>query len=179
MENPIVINLDNIFNKDNKLEIIVLCRESNIKLKKLAKGNINIYKKYFNFNDKYSVEKWIFLDINIETSKKGATILQSMTATGKISMKMVLLNPPKEIPEVNLDNKSVISNKTHGSVYSQALKNNLKNISNTKENVKSNKSERFRSITEHNNEFLKKLKTRKAEDIFGENYVIDELEESI
>ena len=38
------------------------------------------------------------------------------------------------------------------------MKNNLKNISNIKDNVADNKKERFRSVTEHENEFLKKLK---------------------
>ena len=181
MENPIEIILDNVFNQDNKLEIYVLSRESNVKLKKIAKGNINIYKKYFKFTDKYSVEKWVFLELNVETSKNGTQILQSMIATGKINMRVTLLNPPKEdtdkLFQIN-EEKTVYSSKTFGSVYSQALKANLKNIKEKKESVKANKTERLRSVTEHNNEFLKKLKTRKAEDIFGDNYIIDETDES-
>ena len=181
MENPVEISLDNVFSQDNKLEIYVLLRETNVRLKKIAKGSINIYKKYFKYTDKYSVEKWVFLELNVETSKTGTQILQSMIATGKINMNVTLLNPPKEDPDklqqIN-EEKSVYSNKTYGSVYSQALKANLKNIKETKDSVKANKTERLRSVTEHNNEFLKKLKTRKAEEIFGDNYVIDETDES-
>ena len=98
-----------------------------------------------------------------------------MTTTGKIFMKMSLQNPPEE------DNKlipskyeqSVATAKTGGSIYSIALKNNLKNLDNTRGKVMANKTEKYRSITEHTNEFLKNLKNNKFNNLF-QNDIIDE-----
>ena len=55
---------------------------------------------------------------------------------------------------------------------SQILKNNIKNISLTRDNTANTRTERYRSITEHTNEFLKNLKNRKE-------YTEDELLEDI
>ncbi len=174
-----MLNLDNCFTCDNKLEILILLRESATRLKKIAKGTINIYKKYFNFTKKYKEEKWVYLDIfnpKGNDSNQNTLILQTVSSTGKIFMKVALLNPPLEEDPLNKlgDSNTVITTKTANSVYSQALKNNLNILDKTKENIKSNKTEKFRSISENTNEFLRNLKNKK----FGaDEYIVEEVEE--
>jgi len=98
-----------------------------------------------------------------------------MTVTGKIYMKISLLNPPVE------DNKlgstkyepTIVTTKTGTSIYSIAMKNNLKNLDNTKNKINANKTEKYRSITEHTNEFLRNLKNNKFQTLW-ENDIIDE-----
>ena len=179
MKESLVLILDNCFTNDNKVEILVLQRESVTRLKKIAKGNINIYKKYFNFTKKYKEEKWIYLDLfNYKTTgdNQSTVILQTVSSTGKIYMKVALLNPPVEDENSNKfgDSHTVITTKTATSVYSQALKNNLKVLDKTKENIKANKTEKFRSISENTNEYLRNLKNRKAG---SDEYIIEEVDE--
>lgn len=92
-------------------------------------------------------------------------------------MKVALLNPPSEEDPHNKqsDSHTVITTKTATSVYSQALKNNLQILDKTKENVKSNKTEKFRSISENTNEYLRNLKNRK---VGVDEYIVEEVEES-
>jgi len=175
--------LDSIFTKDNKLLIYVLLRESKTKLRKIAVGKINIYKKYF-LAKNYNIEKWIYLDLNVNAlnlesnppaNAPNSDIINAMTVTGKIYMKISLLNPPVE------DNKlgstkyepTIVTTKTGTSIYSIAMKNNLKNLDNTKNKISANKTEKYRSITEHTNEFLRNLKNNKFQTLW-ENDIIDE-----
>lgn len=176
MKEEIVFTFDNVFKSDNKLEILILQRESQTKLKKIAKGNINIYKKYFNFTKKYKEEKWVYLDLFKFSSDAGQTqIIQTLSSVGKIFMKVHLLNPPTEDENAKQgDSHTVMTSKTGGSIYSQTLKNNLKTLDKTKENIKLNKTEKFRSITENTNEYLKNIKNRKQG---NDEYVIEELPE--
>lgn len=104
-------------------------------------------------------------------------ILQTLSSTGKIFMKAILINPPSEDENSAKfgDNQTVISSKTSNSIYSQAIKNNLKILEKTKENIKANKTEKFRSITENSNDYLRNLKNRK--DGLDE-YVIEEVNET-
>jgi uncharacterized protein YqgV (UPF0045/DUF77 family) len=102
-------------------------------------------------------------------------ILRAVANTGKIFMKAQLLDPllggegglrkPKGI----YDNISIYTATTHASAMTHILKNNLKNLPNIKDKAQQIKTEKFRSITEHTNEFLKSLKNKKnaiAEDLF-------------
>ena len=144
----------------------------------MAVGKINIYKKYF-LAKNYNIEKWVYLDINVKAlqldANSNSEILSAMTTTGKIYMKISLVNPPIE------DNKivpskyepSVATTKTGASIYSIALKNNLKNLDNTRGKIMSNKTEKFRSITENTNEFLRNIKNNKFNALF-QNDIIDE-----
>lgn len=156
-----------------------MLRESATRLKKIAKGAINIYKKYFNYTKKYKEEKWVYLDLfNPKGSEnnQNTLILQTVSSTGKVFMKVALLNPPVEDDPLNKtgDSHTVITTKTATSVYSQALKNNLNILDKTKENIKANKTEKFRSISENTNEFLRNLKNKK---IGADEYIVEEVEE--
>lgn len=157
--------------------MLILQRESATRLKKIAKGQINIYKKYFNFTKKYKEEKWVYLDLfNTKRDNQNTQILQTVSSTGKIFMKVALMNPPSEDENSARqgDHQTVITTKTSNSIYSQALKNNLKILDKTKENIKANKTEKFRSISENTNEFLRNLKYRKEG---ADEYIIEEVDE--
>jgi hypothetical protein len=104
-------------------------------------------------------------------------ILKTVINTGKIYMKSELIDP--SIGELghnknnsHLDNISIFTSTTNKSAMSQILKNNIKNMSLTRDNTANTRTEKYRSITEHTNEFLRKLKDRKE-------YTEDELLEDI
>jgi flagellar biosynthesis chaperone FliJ len=181
VKEPLVLLLDNCFTCDNKIDILLLQRESATRLKKIAKGQINIYKKYFNYTKKYKEEKWVYLDLfNVKSGDTQNTmILQTVSSTGKIFMKVALMNPPVDEEQPTFkgnDGHTVITQKTVNSVYTTALKNNLKILDKTKENIKANKTEKFRSISENTNEYLRNLKNRK----YGaDEYVIEEVDEIV
>jgi len=148
--------------------------QSGKKYRKLARGEINIYKKYF-LSNRYAVEKWVFLELLLTQTEqvgKGNAILQATTHVGKIYLKYNLLDPPLEEEKRNQksDGHSVISNKTGMTNYTQHMKANVKNISNIKDNVFDNKKEKLRSVTEKENEFLRRLKEGKVYFSEGELY---------
>jgi hypothetical protein len=110
-------------------------------------------------------DKWIHLELfqtQLEQMGHNTNIIKTVINTGKIYLKTTLLED--ELQEQNgkkniNDNFTVYS--TASLAVTQALKNNLKNLSYTKDKVNANKTEKFRSICEHNNEFLKNLKNKK------------------
>jgi hypothetical protein len=174
--------LENAFTKDNRMLIFVLLRESKTKLRKVGVGKINIYKKYF-LAKTYNFQKWIYLDLNLGAlnisgpgeNLQNSEILSAMTTTGKIFMHCTLLNPPPEDDKIfsHKYEPSVHTSKTGGSIYSIAIKNNIKNLENTKAKIQNNRSEKYRSITEHTNDFLKNVKAGKYAHMWA-NDVIDE-----
>ena len=140
------------------------------KYRKVAKGEINFYKKYF-LAEKLVVDKWVYLNLfetQLEQMGHNTNILKAVTNTGKIYMKAALLDPLIEdannaLPKAKsiFDHISIYTATTHASAMTQILKTNLKNMANTKDKIQSNKTDRLRSVTEHSNEFLRSLKNRK------------------
>ena len=145
------------------------------KYRKIAKAEINLYKKYF-LTEKLGVDKWVHLELletQLEQMGHNTNILKTVINTGKIYMKSQLIDAA--ITEVSrnksafCDNMTIYSSTTQATAITQMLKNNLKNISNTKEKTATTRTEKYRSITEHTNEFLRNLKNRKLyseEDLF-------------
>jgi hypothetical protein len=146
------------------------------KYKKIGRGEINFYKKYF-LTEKTGIEKWIHFNLfetQIENMVNDTNIVKAVANQGKIFMKArflgALLNEQQKSSQAfsklyQTDSHSVYST---NSIMSQILKNNLKSVPIRKERVTANKTETFRSIIEHNNEFLKNLKNRKIslEDLY-------------
>lgn len=171
------------------LTVMVKCAK---KYRKIAKAELNFYKKYF-LSEKLGIDKWVHLELmetQLEQLGQNTNIIKTVINTGKIYMKSQLIDPA--LADVNLqmnystrknnnyDNISVFTSTTHASLISQILKNNLKNISNTKDEILKVRNEKYRSITENTNEFLRNLKNRK---VYSENDlyedIIEEDEEGI
>lgn len=178
MENPHIMPIKDPFTREkNVINMIIMIRIGK-KYRKIAKAEINLYKKYF-LTEKLGVDKWVHLELletQLEQMGHNTNILKTVINTGKIYMKSQLIDP--EIAEVSAgksafcDNMTIYTSTTQASAITQMLKNNLKNISNTKEKTATTRTEKYRSITEHTNEFLKNLKNRKL-------YTEDELFEDI
>jgi hypothetical protein len=101
------------------------------------------------------------LQNQLEQMGHNSNIIQTVFNTGKIYMQTELLDDILQEhngKKTRFENLSVYTNP---STVSQALKNNLKNLNYTKDKINANKTERFRSIVENNNEFLKNIKNRK------------------
>ncbi len=114
------------------------------KYKKVAKGEINIYKKYF-IGDNMTTEKWVYLTLyqtQLENMGHNTDIIKAELNKGKIYMTLNLLQPISE----------------------------YKDIAAVKEPIQSNKTERYRSVVENSNEFLKKIKGKKANEIMEDLY---------
>lgn len=162
--------LSDPFTKGKNTMFITLLLRTGKKYRKIAKGELNFYKKYF-LNDKLAIDKWIYLNLyetQLEQMGHSSNILKAVSNTGKIYMKAQLLDPLLEdgsngIPKNKniLDNISIYTATTHASAMTQILKQNIKNLANTKDKAQANKTEKFRSITENSNDFLRSLKNRK------------------
>lgn len=114
------------------------------KYKKIAKGDINIYRKYF-MNDKKPVQKWLTLTLfqtQLENMGHKSDIIKAEINLGKIQLDINFID--------SIDSK--------------------KKTTVIKEPIQSNKSERFRSVVENSNEFLKKIKQKKGTEIMEELY---------
>lgn len=151
----------------NTISMIVMIRVGK-KYRKIAKADLNFYKKYF-LSEKLGVDKWIHLQLletQLEQMGHSTNILKTVINTGKIYMKSLLIEPALADSssfgksQKFCDNLSVISSITSSSVASQILKNNLKNIVNIKDKTANVRTERYRSITEHTNEFLRNIKNK-------------------
>ncbi len=136
------------------------------KYRKIAKGQINIYSRYFNC-DKKTIDKWIHLELfetQLEQMGHNTNILKATLNQGKIFMRAKLIDDAlheQNKKKVYTDNITVRSGVT---VLTQH-KNNLKNVDKYKDKIVYNKTERLRSVTEQNNEFLRNLKNlRKLND---------------
>ena len=160
MTDSLTIPLKNIFTNDrNTIGIIIMTQEGQ-KYRKLAKGEINIYKKYF-LSEKLEVEKFIHLDLckpQLDKNKFGSNILNAMSAMGKIYFKALLIDPELNESRLNQnqETKSII-NKTSNLKNSQVLKNNIKMYLTNRDKLSSNKTERFKSITNKEAELLLSL----------------------
>ena len=114
------------------------------KYKKVAKGEINIYKKYF-IGDNMTTDKWVYLTLyqtQLENMGHNTDIIKAELNKGKIYMTLNLLQPISE----------------------------YKDLAAVKEPIQSNKTERYRSVVENSNEFLKKIKGKKANEIMEDLY---------
>lgn len=179
MEDPYIIPIKDPYTKDkNQIQMTVMIRLGK-KYRKIAKAELNFYKKYFLGSNK-GIDKWVHLELlqtQLEQMGHNTNILKTVINTGKIYMKSELIDPGlgdlgKNKTNSSLDNLSIFTSTTNASVMSQILKNNIKNISLTRDKTANTRTEKYRSITEHTNEFLKKLKNRKE-------YTEDELLEDI
>jgi hypothetical protein len=184
METPYIIPIKDPFTKEkNQIQMTVMVRLGK-KYRKIAKAELNFYKKYFLGSNK-GIDKWVHLELlqtQLEQMGHNTNILKTVINTGKIYMKSELINPGlgdigNNKTNSGLDNISIFTSTTNASAMSRILKNNIKNISLTRDNTANVRTERYRSITEHTNEFLKNLKNRKEytedellEDIIEENY---------
>jgi hypothetical protein len=167
MENPHIMPIKDPFTREkNVIQMLVMIRIGK-KYRKIAKAEINLYKKYF-LSEKLGVDKWVHLELletQLEQMGHNTNILKTVINTGKVYMKSQLIDPA--IAEVSggksafCGNLSVYSSTTQATSITQMHKNNLKNISNTKEKTATTRTEKYRSVTEHTNEFLKNLKNRK------------------
>jgi hypothetical protein len=179
MDVPHIMPIKEPFTRNkNVISMIVMIRVGK-KYRKIAKAEINFYKKYF-LTEKLGVDKWVHLELlqtQLEQMGHNTNILKTVINTGKVYMKSQLIDPA--LAETSamgnislLDNISVYTSTTHASAITQILKNSLKNIPIVKDKTANTRTERYRSITEHTNEFLKNLKNRK-------NYTENELFEDI
>lgn len=168
MDLPHIMPIKEPFTREkNTISMILMIRVGK-KYRKIAKADLNFYKKYF-LSEKLGVDKWIHLQLletQLEQMGHSTNILKTVINTGKIYMKSLLIEPaladgsPLGKTQKFCDNLSVFSSITSSSVASQILKNNLKNIANIKDKTANVRTERYRSITEHTNEFLRNIKNK-------------------
>lgn len=174
MDLPHVMPIKEPFTREkNTINFTILLRTGK-KYKKIAKAQLNFYKKYF-LTEKMAVDKWIHLELyqtQLEEMGHNTNILKAVINTGKIFMKAQLIDSglADELkPGIGkADNLTIYSSSTHASAITNILKNSLQSLPNIKDKAQANKTEKFRSITENTNEFLRNLKNRKniTEDLF-------------
>ena len=141
---PLTIPLTTSFHRDKQIIMITIMITVGQKFKKVAKGEINIYKKYF-IGDNMTTDKWVYLTLyqtQLENMGHNTDIIKAELNKGKIYMTLNLLQPISE----------------------------YKDIAAVKEPIQSNKTERYRSVVENSNEFLKKIKGKKANEIMEDLY---------
>lgn len=158
------------FSREKNTMVLTVLLRTGKKYRKIAKGEINFYKKYF-LTEKLAVDKWVYLNLyetQLEQMGHNSNIVKAVTNTGKIYMKANLLDPLIEdglnsLPKAKsiFDSISIYTATTHASAMTQILKSNLKSMLNTKDKIQANKTDRLRSVTEHSNDFLRSLKNRK------------------
>ena len=141
---PLTIPLTTSFHRDKQIIMLTIMITVGQKYKKVAKGEINIYKKYF-IGDNMTTDKWVYLTLyqtQLENMGHNTDIIKAELNKGKIYMTLNLLQPISE----------------------------YKDIAAVKEPIQSNKTERYRSVVENSNEFLKKIKGKKANEIMEDSY---------
>ena len=141
---PLTIPLTTSFHRDKQIIMITIMITVGQKFKKIAKGEINIYKKYF-IGDNMKTDKWVYLTLyqtQLENMGHNTDIIKAELNKGKIYMTLTLLSPISE----------------------------YKDVAAVKEPIQSNKTERYRSIVENSNEFLKKIKGKKSNEIIEDLY---------
>ena len=141
---PLTIPLTTSFHRDKQIIMLTIMITVGQKYKKVAKGEINIYKKYF-IGDNMTTDKWVYLTLyqtQLENMGHNTDIIKAELNKGKIYMTLNLLQPISE----------------------------YKDIAAVKEPIQSNKTERYRSVVENSNEFLKKIKGKKANEIMEDLY---------
>ena len=152
------------FTKQKSTIVLTVLVPTGKKFRRLGKGMIHIYKKYF-YSNNLSFEKWIYLSLSQSQLQQMAFNTDIITAEmngGQIYLSASLLDP---IP------KGVINAKLFSDFNSNSLlKSASKKIAQEKEKVTSNKTEKFRSVVEGNNAFLRKLKSGKVSNNTSLNY---------
>ena len=141
---PLTIPLRTSFHRDKQIIMLTIMITVGQKYKKVAKGEINIYKKYF-IGDNMTTDKWVYLTLyqtQLENMGHNTDIIKAELNKGKIYMTLNLLQPISE----------------------------YKDMAAVKEPIQSNKTERYRSVVENSNEFLKKIKGKKANEIMEDLY---------
>ena len=141
---PLTIPLTTSFHRDKQIIMLTIMITVGQKYKKVAKGEINIYKKYF-IGDNMTTDKWVYLTLyqtQLENMGHNTDIIKAELNKGKIYMTLNLLQPISE----------------------------YKDLAAVKEPIQSNKTERYRSVVENSNEFLKKIKGKKANEIMEDLY---------
>ena len=141
---PLTIPLTTSFHRDKQIIMITIMITVGQKFKKIAKGEINIYKKYF-IGDNMKTDKWVYLTLyqtQLENMGHNTDIIKAELNKGKIYMTLTLLSPISE----------------------------YKDVAAVKEPIQSNKTERHRSIVENSNEFLNNIKGKKSNEIIEDLY---------
>ncbi len=185
MIDPLTITLKNVFSKDRSILHIVAMVQEGQKYRKLAKGDINVYKKYL-FNDKLEIEKFIHLELckpQIDRNSFGSNILNAMSGMGKVSFKAMFLDP--ELNDSKTEKKESMNLFTKGnntSKITQILRSNIKNYLLNREKLINNKTERFKSLMNKETDLLyniqkdpkNKSKKNKEDDSFDEDIPLEE-----
>lgn len=161
---PFIMKFLKPFTKQKSTIVLTVLVPTGKKFRRLGKGMIHIYKKYF-YSNNLSFEKWIYLSLSQSQLQQMAFNTDIITAEmngGQIYLSASLLDP---IP------KGVINAKLFSDFNSNSLlKSASKKIAQEKEKVTSNKTEKFRSVVEGNNAFLRKLKSGKVSNNTSLNY---------
>ena len=176
MVEPVVFPLKNIFTLDkNQVNITIMVQQAK-KYRKIAKGEINIYRKYL-LSEKLEIEKFVHLELYktpLDKQVIGTSIISTVTQIGKVFMKACLIDPAKEQKNITNDkNKeksenflSLFSNNkdkntiTNNLRLSQVIRNNIKlYLANSKEkNIGTQmRSERFKSLAGKENDYLQNM----------------------
>ena len=140
---PLDIYLSPKFQNDTQLMTLTVMIIVGNKYKKICRGEIHLYKKYF-LGDKTSIDKWLYLTLfqtQLESMGHNTDIIKAELNKGKIYMNINILDPVE-------------------------LKKNIL----IKDPITANKTERFRSIVENSNAFLKKIKSKKPDEIMEDLY---------
>lgn len=162
---PFVMKYYHPFSKVKNTMVLTILVPTGKKYRRLGKGFLHIYKKYF-YSNNLSFEKWIYLSLSsaqIQQMAFNTDILTTELNGGQIYLSATLLDP---IPK----GQTVTSKLFNEYVSNSYLRSKSKKISPEKEKVTSNKTEKFRSVVEGNNAFLKKLKSGKLSNNTSMNY---------
>lgn len=159
MYDPIFVNLKDLFNTDKSVINIVVMQAQNQKYRKLAKGEINIYRKYV-LLEKFEIEKFVHLELiktQIEKQTYGSTIINAVSSIGKVLLKACLIDKDVETSKVNTKDKKdllTIFSKTNVIKNTRKLKNIIKSHNQNQEKLGIVKPERFKSISMKENELI-------------------------
>jgi len=129
------------------------------KYRKIAKAVIHLKKKYF-IGSSTSINKWIHLELfttSFEAMGHETLILSAMNNMGKIYMNAELKqNKQDDKSKIQLDENTDLNQ-----AYNKAIKDDIKMLEVVKDKATQNKTEKFKSVVEGNNEFLRNIKNMK------------------
>lgn len=162
MTEPIIIPLKNVFTIDKNVIFMAIMVQQGQKYRKIAKGEINIYRKYV-LSEKLEIEKFIHLELyktQMDKQLFGSTIINAVSGMGKVFMKAVLIDPELETSKVLQKGKpdilSVFS-KTSNIKLTKNLRNSIKQHINNKDKLSQVRTERFKSLAIKENDYLQSL----------------------
>lgn len=162
MAEPLVISLKNIFTQDKNVINLTIMIQQNQKYRKIAKGEINIYRKYI-LSEKLEIEKFVHLELyrtQIDKQILGSTIINAVSSMGKIYIKACLIDPELESSKIiqkgKQDSFSIFS-KTSNIKHTQLLRSNIKQYNLNKDKVGNVRTERFKSLAMKENEYLQSI----------------------